>query len=100
MKLWEANPTLRIELKELHDGSGDFHLRFVHTKGMKWKFERIGYFIKQPDGTFKFEYQKEEEKLAFAKIIQSDDPIKTFLKIHKDRKDRKGGINETGGKPL
>lgn len=88
MKLWQAYPILRIELKEVLDDSGDFELRFVHTKGMHWKFERIGFFIKQPDGTFEFEYPTEQEKLNLAEIIRSENPIKTFLRLHKELKEK------------
>jgi hypothetical protein len=78
MKLSQAYPTLRIEL------AGDFLLQFVHNEDCHWKFERIGFFIKQLDGTFKFEYSTEQEKLNFAEIIQSDDPVNTFLRLHQE----------------
>lgn len=88
MKLWQACPTLRIELREVLDGSGNYEMRFVHTEGMQWKFERIGFFIKQPDGTFEFEYPTELEKHNFGEIIQSENPIKAFLRLHKELKEK------------
>jgi hypothetical protein len=88
MKLWQAYPTLRIELMEVQDGSGDFLLQFVHNEEWHWKFERIGFFIKQPDRTFNFKFSTELEKRNFAEIIQSDDPIKTFLKLHAELKEK------------
>jgi hypothetical protein len=85
MKIWDAFPTLRLELGKRLNKSEDLRLEIVHyteKHHKRWSLLTVGFFIKQPDGTFNFEYKNEERKKMFAEILMSEEAVKTFWKHH------------------
>lgn len=91
MKIWNAFPELRLEIFKKVTHSQDYTLdlaRHLDKHGISAKFIRIGLFVKQPDGTYNFDYVDEEKRRIFSEVLDSEDPIDTFLECH-DRLGRK-----------
>lgn len=80
MKPFKIYPSFGVAIQKFTDGQ--FNLIFVCRKETKTKFEKVGHFIKQEDGTFDFVFPTDREKSNFAEIIQSENPIEAFNRIY------------------
>jgi hypothetical protein len=79
MKLWQAYPKLRAALMDFDEKC---RLEFVYDDGKRILSSLIGSFIPQPDGTFSFKFSPTS---LFKQVLESDDPIETFVALFDGR---------------
>ena len=84
-----VSPQLRVKCQQGKRVPADFILALSRGKDDPDRYIRIGYFIKQSDGMFIFEYVSDDSRRYFSQIIQSDDPVIAFLRLHRESKHRR-----------
>ena len=89
MRSVRVSPELRVKCQDAKRIPADFILVQSRGKDDPDRYIRIGYFTQQSDGMFIFEYASEDARHYFSEIIRSDDPVITFLRKHRESKQRR-----------
>ena len=101
IKYWSWHNGFELSLVYKSKQSENFVLDLWHNSGNTGSCFRIGHFIKQPDGTFNFEYRDEEARKEFSAILTSKNPVKQFYcGQHIQRKMDKEIYQETNGSEM
>ncbi len=68
-------------------GEGKYLLHFVSYRDKKMRTMNIGFFVKQPDGSYSFEWTAfPENREDFKLIIEADRPLEKFLELWEARR--------------